>query len=80
MDKHSAIEILTREAEASELLGETHCRRGDHRQAAWRFGLAGDYYSQAGLCLEAARCYASQYSEEQWVRPADPINISALTD
>ena len=80
MDKRSAIEILVCEAEGAELLGQLHCNRGDHRQAAWRFGVAGDYYAQAGKCLDAARCYSSQHCEEQWIRPVDPANVSALVD
>jgi hypothetical protein len=80
MDKKSAIEVLVCEAETAETLAVRHCERGDHRQAAWRFEMAGDYYQQAGRIMESARCYAQAHAEQRWVRPADRINVSALVD
>jgi len=80
VNNSEAVEILANEADTSERLAIQHCNRGDHRQAAWRFEKAGDYYRQADMFEAAARCYAQAYLEARWVRPVTPTNVSGLVD
>lgn len=68
------------EPETYLVLARHWCDKGDHRQAAARFLLAGEAYEKAGKYLDAAKCYAEAEVELRWVRPSAPVNISALVD